>query len=131
MKALDFNHVKISKFIAYYLVLVFVYFLIAVVIEHRYFPNPEFTFTSGMLFSFIIQFLLLILRIYFIQRRFRNSGEIQTAFSFLSIFINFAVLIFLLYLANNFSVIFGFFIAHNLNMLNIALITNLSVKQND
>lgn len=87
MKALDFNHVKISKFIAYYLVLVFVYFLIAVVIEHRYFPNPEFTFTSGMLFSFIIQFLLLILRIYFIQRRFRirKFKPLSRFYQFLSI----------------------------------------------
>ena len=65
------------------------------------------------------------------QRKFKYSGEIQIASAFLSIILNFGVIVYLLYSVNNFSLIFGFFIAHNLNILNIALITNLSVKKND
>lgn len=131
MKALDLTKVQISKFSAYYILFVFVYLLIFVAIENRFFPNPEIPFTSGVLVGFTIQFLILNLRIYIMQRNWKFAGEVQIAFSFLSLLLNLAVLIFLLYSVNNFSLIFGFFIAHNLNILNIALITNLAVKKND
>lgn len=131
MQALDLTKVKLSKFSFYYIAFVLVYLLIFLVIENRFFPNPEIPFTSGVLVGFAIQFLILNLRIYLMQRNWRFGGEIQIAFSFLSLLINLAVLILLSYSANNFSLIFGFFIAHNLNILNIALITNLAVKKND
>ncbi len=65
------------------------------------------------------------------QKQFRQAGEIQISFAFLSILINIIVLVILISTLNNFSIVFGFFIAHNLNILNIAFITNRSVKKND
>jgi hypothetical protein len=99
--------------------------------ERRFFPNPEFAFTMGVLIGLVIQFIILNLRIILMQRQLKHSGEIQITFSFLSIFINIIILLVLLSALNNFSLVFGFFIAHNLNILNIAFITNRSVKKND
>ena len=65
------------------------------------------------------------------QKQLKRSGEIQISFAFLSILINIIVLIVLISIKNNFSLVFGFFIAHNLNILNIAFITTRSVKKND
>jgi hypothetical protein len=131
MNALDLTQVRLIKFNWNYALLGTIYLLIASVIENRFFKNADMPFTSGIFLGLSIQFCILNLRIILMQRKFKYSGEIQIGFAFLSIIINFGVLIFLLYSVNNFSLIFGFFIAHNLNILNIALITNLSVKKND
>ena len=91
----------------------------------------HYQLSTGVFLGLVIQFFILNIRIILMQRKFKYSGEIQIASAFLSIILNFGVIVYLLYSVNNFSLIFGFFIAHNLNILNIALITNLSVKKND
>ena len=131
MNALDLSKVSLLKFNTYYALSIGIYLLISFSMERRFFPNPEFAFTMGVLIGLVIQFVILNLRIILMQRQLKHSGEIQITFSFLSIFINIIILLVLLSALNNFSLVFGFFIAHNLNILNIAFITNRSVKKND
>lgn len=131
MNALDLTQVRLLKFNGYYTLLAGIYLLISFDLERRFFTESEFGFTTGVFLGLVIQFFILNIRIFLMQRKFKYSGEIQIASAFLSIILNFGVIVYLLYSVNNFSLIFGFFIAHNLNILNIALITNLSVKKND
>ena len=94
MEALDLTKVKLSKFSFYYIAFVLVYLLIFLVIENRFFPNPEIPFTSGVLVGFAVQFLILNLRIYLMQRNWRFGGEgifVLTIGFWVTIFISFAV----------------------------------------
>ncbi|MBK6606003.1 MAG: hypothetical protein KBF99_18280 [Leptospiraceae bacterium] len=131
MNALDLSKVSLLKFNAYYALAMGVYLLISSTLEERFFPNPELAFTNGLFIGLIVQFSILNLRIVLMQKQLKRSGEIQISFAFLSILINIIVLIVLISIKNNFSLVFGFFIAHNLNILNIAFITTRSVKKND
>ena len=131
MNALDLSKVSLLKFNTYYALASGIYLLISASIERRFFPNLELAFTSGVLIGLAIQFCILNVRIILMQRQLKHSGEIQITFSFLSIFVNIVALFFLISMINNFHLVFGFFIAHNFNILNIALITNRSVKKND
>ena len=131
MNALDLSKVSLLKFNAYYALAMGIYLLISSTLEERFFPNPELAFTNGLFIGLIVQFSILNLRIVLMQKQLKRSGEIQISFAFLSILINIIVLIVLISIKNNFSLVFGFFIAHNLNILNIAFITTRSVKKND
>lgn len=131
MNALDLSKVSLLKFNTYYALSIGIYLLISSSIERRFFSNPELAFTVGMFIGLVIQLAILNLRIILMQKQLRHSGEIQISFTFLSILINIVVLVVLISALNNFSIVFGFFIAHNLNILNIAYITNRSVKKND
>ena len=131
MNALDLSKVSLLKFNAYYALAMGIYLLISSTLEERFFPNPELAFTNGLFIGLIVQFCILNLRIILMQKQLKRSGEIQISFAFLSILINIIVLIVLISIKNNFSLVFGFFIAHNLNILNIAFITTRSVKKND
>ncbi len=131
MNALDLSKVSLLKFNAYYALSIGIYLLISSIIERRIFPNPELAFTVGLFIGLAIQLAILNLRIILMQKQLRHTGEIQISFAFLSILINIIVLVILISTLNNFSIVFGFFIAHNLNILNIAFITNRSVKKND
>ncbi|HNC56597.1 MAG TPA: hypothetical protein PLP33_14200, partial [Leptospiraceae bacterium] len=71
------------------------------------------------------------LRIVIMQKNLKLAGNLQIFISFFSILINVIILFILVTYLNNFSLVFGFFIAHNLNILNIALITNRSTKKDD
>ena len=131
MNALDLSKVSLLKFKAYYALATGIYLLVSSTLEERFFPNPELAFTNGLFIGLIVQFSILNLRIVLMQKQLKRSGEIQISFAFLSILINIIVLIVLISIKNNFSLVFGFFIAHNLNILNIAFITTRSVKKND
>ena len=131
MIALDLSKVSLLKFNAYYALATGIYLLVSSTLEERFFPNPELAFTNGLFIGLIVQFSILNLRIVLMQKQLKRSGEIQISFAFLSILINIIVLIVLISIKNNFSLVFGFFIAHNLNILNIAFITTRSVKKND
>ena len=131
MNALDLSKVSLLKFNAYYALATGIYLLVSSTLEERFFPNPELAFTNGLFIGLIVQFCILNLRIILMQKQLKRSGEIQISFAFLSILINIIVLIVLISIKNNFSLVFGFFIAHNLNILNIAFITTRSVKKND
>ena len=131
MNALDLSKVSLLKFNAYYALATGIYLLVSSTLEERFFPNPELAFTNGLFIGLIVQFSILNLRIVLMQKQLKRSGEIQISFVFLSILINIIVLIVLISIKNNFSLVFGFFIAHNLNILNIAFITTRSVKKND
>ncbi|HRG46934.1 MAG TPA: hypothetical protein PLX69_13395 [Leptospiraceae bacterium] len=131
MNALDLSKVSLLKFNAYYALATGIYLLVSSTLEERFFPNPELAFTNGLFIGLIVQFSILNLRIVLMQKQLKRSGEIQISFAFLSILINIIVLIVLISIKNNFSLVFGFFIAHNLNILNIAFITTRSVKKND
>lgn len=131
MKAFDLSKVNLIKFNIYYLALSAIYLLISSRLELRFFPNPELFFTIGLMIGLGIQFSFLNLRINIMKSDIQKSGNLQMMLSFLSIVINVIALIILLSFINNFSLVFGFFIAHNLNILNIALITNRSTKKDD
>jgi hypothetical protein len=131
MNPLDLSKVSLLKFNAYYALSIGIYLLVSFSIERRFFPDSNLYFTLGVFIGLIVQFLILNVRIYLMQKSLLYSGEIQILFSFLSILVNIILIFVLLSALNIFSLVFGFFIAHNLNILNIAFITNRSVKKND
>lgn len=131
MQAFDLSKVDKIKFNLSYLSLSAIYLFISSRIEARYFSNPDLVFTLGVFIGLLIQILLLNLRIVIMQKNLKLAGNLQIFISFFSILINVIILFILVTYLNNFSLVFGFFIAHNLNILNIALITNRSTKKDD
>lgn len=131
MQSIDLSKVRLLTFNAYYIALAGLYLLICSTVETRFFPDPDYPVTSGLFIGLGVQFCILGVRIILMQKKLHYSGEIQIVSTIISILINLVILLYLAYSEKNFSLMIGFFIAHNLNILNIAFITNLSVKKND
>ena len=85
----------------------------------------------GVFIGLLIQFAILNLRIVLMQRQLKHSGEIQITFFFIYVFYKYCNPSGSFYQLSIILAWFWFFIAHNLNILNIAFITNRSVKKND
>lgn len=119
---LDLSKVTVSRFNFYYILYSTAYLVIAFVLEKHFFFDPEFPFAAGIGIGLIVQVVLLNIKIFFMQSKSKFAGHFQVAFAFASLLANGAVLYYMMNVINKFGSFLGFFIALNLNILNIVLL---------
>lgn len=120
---LDLSIVSIFEFSLLYINLVFFYLAVSVSMEASFFHDNVLAISAGLVCTFVLSFVFLIFRMLLMKAKIRAALNWQIFFSFLSFPIN---LLFLFWLTDFFEKIlpfFGFLIAYNLHILNIAFIT--------
>ncbi len=126
---LDLSKVSKLKFSLFYILISAFFTLIFYLIELKFYPSNELGFTKSVGITFIFSFIYLFLRIVLMQKEFLLQAQLQILLSFLSFGFNF----FLVYLiTESFTKnlpFFGFLLAYNLHILNIAIITKILVKK--
>lgn len=127
MNAIDFTKIEKKKFNFYYFLSISVYLLFSFWMENWFF-NTSHLFTYGMVSCFVIQFLIMELRLNAVLSR-QNASMLQMSISFLSFFLNILILIFFIKYFNKNTILLGFLIAFNIGLINIVFISYFLSKQ--
>lgn len=127
MRAIDFAELGIKKFTFYYVLSVLILSAFSSFIESQFFQTYN-TFSLGMLSSFLIQFLILELRLIAAKQK-ADASILQISISILSMLLNVvAIIIFIKYYNKNLALI-GFLVAFNLSIINIVIISYFLSKK--
>lgn len=126
---LDLSKVPKLKFSLFYILISSLTTISLYLIELKFFSLSEFEFSKSVGITLFFSFCYLFLRIILMQKEFLFQAQIQIFLSFLSFVFNFMLVYHLTESFTKNLPFFGFLLAYNLHILNIAIITKILVKQ--